>query len=160
MANTIHCDNCGANMNVDPDNPMQFCPYCGAALKRDETIYDYARFKAKHDEQVRQKMVAEKKEDDKRTFKWLMLFIAIPLLALVLLGVFQEVPKASEDSRLNALVEEVQQLIISGDYDEALTKAQGIRVEKDGWFDDRFSKWENQRKDLIKLIEQKQRESN
>lgn len=160
MAKTIHCDNCGASMNADSDNAMAFCPYCGAALKQDETIYDYARFKAKHDEQVRKTVSAEKREDDRRTVKGAIIVFASLIALCALVIVIVRANKGSADARLEQLTTEVQQLIIDGNYDEAMVKVQGIRVEKDGWFDERYSRWENQRKDLIRLIEQKQRESN
>lgn len=77
MTKTIHCDNCGANMNADSDKMMMFCPYCGAAFPKKDDILEYSRFKVKHDEEVRQRQVAEKQEAEKRNNRQFWIIFAV-----------------------------------------------------------------------------------
>lgn len=160
MSKTIKCENCGANMNIDTDNAMRFCPFCGNAMKVPEDYIDLAKFTMKHEETVRQTKTKEEAEDKKRTGKLVAILfgsiIGICALAIILVNVFH----GNADAKLEKTVAEVQQLIINGDYDQALVMAQTIRVEKEGLFDERYNRWENQRKDIIKLIEQKKKETN
>ena len=159
MLKTIKCENCGANMNTDTDNAMRFCPFCGAAMQLPEDIVDLAKFTLKHEEKVRQKKVEEHIAEDKRSAKVVaIIFGSIFGVILLALALFYGL-RGNADAKLEKLTAEVQQMILDGDYDQALIMAQSIRVEKEGLFDEHFNRWENQRKDLIRLIEQKKKES-
>lgn len=153
---TTKCENCGATLQIDTENAIKFCPYCGYALKLPEDMVDLAKFAMKHEEAVRQRKVEEKRKDDKRI--WMI--IAIPFIVAILAVSIYFIVRGNGDAKVDQIAVEVQQLIMDGDYDTALVKAQLIRVEKQGIFDDHYNKYENLRNDLIKLIEQKKRESN
>lgn len=157
MTKTIKCENCGANMGIDTDNAMRFCPFCGNEIKIREDFVDLAKYAIKHNEAVRQQIVKEKREDSKRNNKTFIIEITCFILILVVFGYL--LTRVDPDMKCERLVEKVQQLIIDGKYDEALLEAQKIRVNKEGLIDERYNRWENQRKDLIKLIEQKKKEA-
>ena len=152
---TIKCDSCGANLNTDTDNVIQFCPFCGNAIKMPENCIDLAKFVIKHEESVRKQKVIEEKARDKQLAK---IFAAIFGVAIIICAMYF-ILRGNNDSQLKKKVSEVQQMIIDENYDDALVAAQSIRVEKEGLFDSRYAYWENQRKDLMKLIEQKKKES-
>ena len=154
----IKCDNCGANLQTDTETAMKFCPYCGFGLKVSEDIVDLAKFKMKHDEEVRQRIVNEENAHSKRIVKRTILIVIASLLAMA--GMFYALFTIDEDHKMDRLSNEVQKLILQGDYETASIKVEGIRVEKKSLFDDHFNKYENLRNDLKKLIEQKKRESN
>ena len=155
MKKSIKCENCGAIMQTDTENELRFCPYCGYAMEMPEDIVGLAKFQMKHEENVRQQKVKEQKETDKHIMIGLAVFFGLVILTVAIIFI----SRGNTDAGLERTVAEVQQLIIEGNYDEALIRAQTIRVQKDGLFDERYSRWENQRKDLIKLIEQKKRVS-
>lgn len=157
MTKTIKCENCGANMNTDTENAMRFCPFCGNAIKLPENYVDLAKYTMQHKENIRRQMREEKLDDEKRDNKsTIILFICI---ALVLVGIGYLFTRVDPDMKCERLVESVQRLIREENYEDALLEAQKIRVEKSGLFDSRYDRWENQRKDLIRLIEQKKKES-
>ena len=96
----MKCQNCGANLNLDLDNLIAFCPYCGAKLmldidqlhqvliakegtkvakevtKRDELKYDFELEKKKMD-------IEEGKRNDKIVF----ILLALMVLGVVILNV-------------------------------------------------------------------------
>lgn len=157
MTKTIKCENCGANMNTDTDNAMRFCPFCGNAIKLPEDYIDLAKFQAKHNEEVRKQIVKEQIESEKRNHKNTIVYgvCLIVIMAVIWYGITQTDP----DMKCERIVNKVQQLLAEENYDGAILEAQKIRVEKNGIFDSRYDRWENQRKDLIKLIEQKKKVS-
>ena len=157
MIKTIKCENCGANMSMDTENTMRFCPFCGNAIKIPENYVDLEKFKAKHTEEVRQRIVKEKLEERKRDNKSTIITAICIVILIITCGFL--IVQVDPDSKCERIVELIQQLIEKEDYDKALLEAQKIRVEKQGLFDSRFDRWENQRKDLIELIEQKKKES-
>lgn len=77
MKYEIKCSNCSAPIPVSEDRAVHFCPFCGASVKIDYDKYDFERFKLKHEEEVRRRKVQEKKEDDSRTLKTMILMILI-----------------------------------------------------------------------------------
>lgn len=153
----MKCENCGANMRAD--RRTKFCPYCGATIRQPDTVVDLEEVRANHAENMRVLEYQRKEKEDKNSNKLILGIFAGVILLLAIGFAIAFIPKANENNSLQKQVEKVQQLIVSGDYDAALVEAQTIRVEKRGLFDDHYSKWENQRKDLIRLIEQKKKES-
>lgn len=146
-------------MQMDADNAMRFCPFCGAATKLPEDFVDLAKFTMKHEETVRQTKVKEKAESEKRTLKFAVIWFGA-IFAIIGLTLFlTNNAERQTEVKLENIIAEVQQLVADGNYDEALLKAQTIRVEKDGLFDGNYRRWENQRKDLIRLIKKKQKEA-
>ncbi len=145
-------------MRVNEDKPIMFCPYCGYALKLPENLVDLAKFQMKHNEEVRQRIVREEISNNKRIAKRTVLIVIASVLAMA--AMFYVLFAIDEDHKIDRLSNEVQQLILKGEYEEASIKVEGIRVEKKGLFDEHFNKYESLRNDLKRLIEQKKRESN
>ena len=97
----MKCQNCGANLNLDLDNLIAFCPYCGAKLmldidqlhqvliakeetkiakevtKRDELKYDFEIEKKKMD-------IEEEKRNDKSFTKFMIGCLIFMFLCYVL----------------------------------------------------------------------------
>ena len=88
-------------------------------------------------------------------FACVAIFIAI--------SVISEMSLKKEQQRLQGIVEEIQQDIVSGNYDTALIKANGLYMT-DSSLQSRekeIEQWNQQREDLIKLIkEKKERDKN
>lgn len=155
MTAETKCKQCGGSVPTKG----KFCPFCGSAVAVPETEFDFKKFELEHKEAVRQQMVLEKDIREKKTNKGLIIFLICFVLFFLAIALAVIIPRRLEENRLNQTVAKVQQLIINGDLDQAIVEVETIRVEKDGLFDSRFSKWENTRNDLKKLIEQKRRES-
>lgn len=90
----MKCQNCGANLDLDLDNLIAFCPYCGAKLmldidqlhqvliakevtKRDELKYDFELEKKKMD-------IEEEKRNDKSSTKFIIGCLIFMFLCYVL----------------------------------------------------------------------------
>lgn len=158
MTKMVKCENCGANMNTDTDNAIRFCPFCGNAMKMPEDYIDLVKFQAKHNETVRQQMVKESIEYEKRDRKSTIITVICIAVVIAICGLV--IAAVDPDMKCERIVNHVYQLINEGKYDEALLEAQKIRVDKEGLFDSRYDRWERQRNDIVKLIEQKKREAN
>ena len=155
------CPNCGNNVLVDRQHIAQFCSQCGAPLKIPETAFDHEKFVLEHEEKVRQRKVQEEREKERTDHKiGLIAFFSLIGLALFCFAISLIFTNASNQKYVKAdkQIEIVQQLITAGDYDRALIEAESIRVAKEGLFDSKYSHYENTRKDLIKLIKEKQKE--
>jgi predicted RNA-binding Zn-ribbon protein involved in translation (DUF1610 family) len=156
------CPNCGNNLLVDREHIVQFCSQCGTQLKIPETLFDHEKFVLEHEEKVRQRKFEEEQIREKERAKTGRrgLFIILGVLGGCLLLLFL-LTYQSEQKYIKAdqQIAYVQQLISEGNYDRALIETESIRVAKDGLFDSKYKHYENARKDLIKLIKQKQKEA-
>lgn len=154
---TVKCDNCGAVMRQNAKKPIAFCPYCGYSVKLPESSTDFERFKMEHNEEVRRRKFVEERLVEKENNKSInRLFIGIAVALVFSMGLIFYLAYAPKN-KLENQVKKVQQLIADGDYETALIEAQSIRKDKDGLFDSEPAYWDNQRKDLIKLIETEKR---
>ena len=66
---TTKCENCGASLQIDTENAMKFCPYCGNIVKAPDSKIEFEKYKMKHEEQVRQQIVKENREDSAKDIK-------------------------------------------------------------------------------------------
>ncbi len=155
MAAETKCKQCGGSVPTKG----KFCPFCGSAVVVPETEFDFKKFELEHKEAVRQQIAKEKSIQEMKSNKETAIYFICLALFILIVALAVIIPRNAEDNRLNQTVAKVQQLILNGDLDQAIVEVETIRVEKDGLFDSRFSKWENTRNDLKKLIEQKRRES-
>ena len=155
MTAETKCKQCGGSVPTKG----KFCPFCGSAVPVPETEFDFKKFELEHKEAVRQQIAKEKSIQETKSNKGIAIYFICFALFILVVALAVIIPRNAEDNRLNQTVAKVQQLIINGDLDQAIVEVETIRVEKDGLFDSRFSKWENTRNDLKKLIEQKRRES-
>lgn len=155
------CPNCGNNVLVDRHHIAQFCSQCGTPLKIPETIFDHEKFVLEHEEKVRQTKVKEAREkektDRKHTNAFLLLCVGIIAAAFLYLH-FNVKASKQKNVKADQQIKIVQELMAAGDYDRALIEAESIRVAKDGLWDPDYKHYENARKDLIKLIKEKQKE--
>lgn len=154
MAKEFKCENCGGNLKTDSEHRMQFCPYCGAAVKIPETAFDHEKFVLEHQEKVRQQKV---KEDRKGTFI-IIGVLALVFIMLIIYNTISDNEQKAKYANADQQIAKVQELISTGEYDQALIEAESIRVSKEGLLDWDYNKYESARKDLIKLIKEKQKE--
>lgn len=99
----LRCDSCNAQMEVDLDNLMTYCPYCGRKLLIDvDHIDDVLKEKEKtkrNQDQSQENMFREqeqtkrtqieyeyKEREDKREHRLTLIVIILPLLALLALA--------------------------------------------------------------------------
>lgn len=80
MGKTMKCRGCGGPINMDDAHRVHFCPYCGLAVKQDETEYDFKRFKLTHEEEVRRRKAEEKKKEER--FGWTIILILLAIMVL------------------------------------------------------------------------------
>lgn len=95
-ARLIHmkCQNCGANLELDLDHLMAYCPYCGEKLMIDvdqlnSILIEKEKTKRKemeysHEINMRKMDNEETKENDKAIIKVLVLFFVGILIIMVL----------------------------------------------------------------------------
>lgn len=88
MEKTIKCKSCGGPIRIEEEHTVNFCPYCGLAIERKETKYDFKRFQLKHEEEVRRRKVEEKKEEERSTWISIFVYFIIVVLFCVIIRYF------------------------------------------------------------------------
>lgn len=142
--NAFRCPKCGSTV-FEGDH---FCSACGNEFFKE----DWSTEKV---ELMKQRMVLDYDQKEKKRGG---VFIVLAVIAALVLLFAMDLYYPTEEKKLEAIVTKVQELILQEDYETAMVEVQAIRVKKEGLFDSNYDHWENQRKDLIKLIEQKQKE--
>ena len=158
----MQCPSCGASITQDNERAVLFCPYCGASIPQEKSdldkILEHDKYTKELEEKVRQRKEYEKrtaqKEEERSRNRLVIVLICIFVLLLGILSYSSNAPQR----KLENQVKKVQQLIAQGEYDKALIEAQSIRKDKSGLFDSEPAFWDQQRNDLIKLIEEKKNE--
>lgn len=83
MTTSVKCENCGGSINLSLESPISFCPYCGRAIKRDETTMDELRLKLQHEKFLTE----EKNRKEKEDFKHYLLLLLIMILLIMALTI-------------------------------------------------------------------------
>ena len=147
----LNCPNCGAILKQDSDHRYLFCPFCGVEIPKEENeMIEFSKYVLKHEEEVRQRKVAEKAQEDRSSHRLLIGLI----IGLLLIFGFVSGRHYYQVHQLNQLVIEIQEDIVAGRYDEASVKVTRVRLN-DGFSGEETYKWNEQRKELEKLIKQK-----
>ncbi len=159
----MKCSACGGSIMIDEHRAILYCPFCGTKMPQKQDALDkiirHKEYTRQFEEEVRQRKVAEKRADEKEKDRSSKRLLVGLVCALVVIFGFMFYMAYAPKNKLENQVKKVQQLIAEGNYNLALIEAQSIRKDKDGLFDSEPAFWEQQRKDLIKLIEQKKKES-
>lgn len=92
----------------------------------------------------------------KKSMRMLLILLPVIIMAVICFGVFfgAGISHSNKEKKLEQTVEAIQIDISNGDYDEALIKAQSLHMD-DNWSSESEKHWDEQRKALIKLIEEK-----
>lgn len=92
----------------------------------------------------------------KKSLKSLKIVALVVAWFVVFGGFFgcQSMKHHQKEAQLEKTVQEIQVDIANGDYDDALIKAQSLHMD-DNWSSESREHWDQQREDLIKLIEEK-----
>lgn len=158
----LKCPACGGTVNIDEDNAILFCPYCGAKMpqKQDslDKILKHKENTLKFKEEVRQRKVQEKIEDENRQHKSAKVAVFISIIALIAFGLvcyFGIQGENKDEAKLQALVSEIQVDLEAGNYDIALFKTEQLywpHSDLDG-----KQRWNKQREGLVKVIKEAQK---
>ena len=150
------CTNCGAMLELNSENRIYFCPFCGVKIPieqdHDDKMIDYSKFVLKHEEEVRRQKVKEKEKNDKP-------FMILGVIALIGVLAFFAVIYGGHYLRvyqLEQLVAEIQEDIVAGRLDEASVKVTRVRLNDDYSSKETYE-WNQQREALEKLIREKRR---
>lgn len=158
----LRCPECGANF--ESNEKVSFCSYCGAKLFFDDgtkTInYNYKKedvAKLKEIE-VNRELELNKRQEESRSQKkvgiGLIVFLAIFIIAFT--SFFNGIKKESDlqEKELQGIINEIYIDINEGNYETALIKAKSLHYTAD-WSSEIEEKWDDTRKALIKIIEEK-----
>lgn len=164
MAVYYQCPSCRTIIPDDPEKVMLVCGYCGTTITKTEEAGSIAAIKKekyKHDI-ARRKIDAKEraKEREDRNDRWLFISLASIIvfgLLLVTIVSYNSPPQENQTAKLEALVLEIEQDVANGDYDTALLKANRVRWDGVGKTD--AKKWDEERKELIKLIKELQKKN-
>ncbi len=164
----IKCANCGAQLEIDLDNIITFCPYCGSKLmietdqlgriisEKEETKRQFIHETHKT---IRSKNKLDYEErNNNNTLKYLLIWMALSFfvfLFLVFLGYRRHDTKVKY---LKQLENEIEESIKEEDYDTALLKANRLYCD-DNFSEEETTTWDNKRESLISIIEEKKREA-
>ena len=142
---------------LDKNNKMQFCPYCGFAIQKPESYFDYKEFVLNHKENSRRQRFSEKIRESKHSFAQFLMIIAIPLAFIIFTIISVGGGHTKNTNDLHKLSAEIEQDIIEGRLDEAYTKTLRLRIDDD-YSEESKQRWDQQREDYQKLIKEKQKE--
>lgn len=163
------CPNCSAPLDITTGQTVCTCRYCGTQIdvvtgkNTVDKVVTFVGLQAqKAQEAVRENQEKErqlKRELANRPFHKKPAFMALILIVLIFASIslifFQLNFQHNEtDTRLEALVVEVQDAISAGDYDTALIKANMIKDDSAFSFQT-SDKWDQTREALIELINEK-----
>ncbi len=161
---TLKCPECGASLEMVRATDVMYCSFCGAkVLLTDPDVLDSTvkirKIEAKENIVTKLTDAVNKHEEIKRTERSKQKKIAfIVLICFIVLygGFFIHVKRESDrmESELKNIVIEIQEDINAGDYDSALLKANRIHYTSN-WSRDKKQAWDDVRKAVIKLIEEK-----
>lgn len=167
---SLRCPHCNGELEVDDQREIFFCQYCGSKLILEEAIEASSKVKlrlieARHEE----KMQETRLEHERFKHKYALgvglldyLFSHAVPVALILFAVFAFlVPSCTHGmhlASLNRIEHEVEEAIKNQDYDEALVKANQLRLDDDYSYSERDS-WDEKRERYIELIEDLKRQS-
>lgn len=98
----MKCENCGAEMDVDPDKKMIYCPYCGAKtlveestivklsrMARDVKVHEADAEKEKAEaEKYKQMKAAEDAKNSKTTQDNIIIILSLGMVCLCVLLLF------------------------------------------------------------------------
>lgn len=158
----LRCPECGANF--ESNEKVSFCSHCGAKLFFDDgtkTInYNYktedvAKIK---EVEANKEIELNKRQEESRSQKkvgiGLIIFFAIFIIGFG--SLFMGIKKGSDtqERELQSIVNEIYIDINTGNYETALIKAKSLHYTAD-WSSEIEEKWDDTRKSLIKIIEEK-----
>lgn len=160
---TVKCPHCGSSLNVDDGLDTFYCQYCGTKIVMTDLSDAAYEAKTKIKNMQHQEAMADKKYEFKKfkiasgfgerkqNFKYAVLALLIPFLVGCLF--FNHIKSNSnrEETKLQKIVEQVQEDIKNEDFDDAYVKAQSIVYTSD-WSSDIEEKWDNTRRELINQI--------
>lgn len=147
-----------------------FCQYCGSKLILEEAIEASSKAKlrlieARHEERMQETRLEHERFKHKYAFGVGLLdylfshAIVVVLFAFVIVGAL--VPACNhrlQISSLSRIEKEIEMAIENRDYDEALVKANQLRLDDDFSYSEEAS-WDEKREQYIKLIENLKRQS-
>ncbi len=159
----VKCPNCGASVDSSGFIDTMFCNYCGTQL----LLYDqsdaaviakaHVRIAELNHEQKRrefEKRIKDDEEESKYT-KYLLpvviLFVIAGWAFLIYIGISNSSYERNEQSRLEALYQDILVDVQNKDYELALTKAHNLYYGKPGTVE--AKEWNQRREELIQLIE-------
>ena len=162
---SLFCPNCGASLEVEDGIDTFFCKYCGYKILLDgqsdaayeaKTRIKYMEHKEKlqekRDAQERYRMEFEQK-DERHYFCIMGIIIAIGLI-IIAVG---NLKAKSQDRKLQATVNQIMTDIKNKDFAEAYVKANSLYWD-DSWTSEGEDKWDATRKEIIKQIEEAEKE--
>lgn len=169
----LKCPNCDGDLTVEDGLDTFYCKYCGHKIVlRGQSAAAYrakTRIKGmEHDERMADKMYShekykiehEAKKEHTKTKLTILVVIACVIGYIAIFGGYfgnEEKKSDQQEAELTALVEEIQDDIDDGNFDEAYIKAQSIKYTEN-WSSDIEEKWDNIRREVINQIIEAEKE--
>ncbi len=179
---SVKCPNCGASIDLDPDNLSNYCAKCGAKLMLDiEQIQELLIAK----EETRRKQIESDKEIELQKIKQeeyiidkkiehkhamsvimipvgilLLLFLGIALLFMSMDGTFAKWGDSSKIKQLKSLSSQIEECVNDRDYDQAevFNRQLNVVVGELEYYKNKET-WESQYSIYRILIEKSKREN-
>ena len=162
---SLFCPNCGASLEVEDGLDTFFCKYCGYKILlqgQSKAAYD-AKVRVKHmehKERLQEKRDAQeryrmefKQKDERRTLAIVFgIFGAIIAMCLIISAVGNAGAKKQE-RELQAIVDQIMIDIENEDFAAVYVKANSLYWD-DSWTSEGEDKWDANRKEIIKQIEE------
>lgn len=164
---SLKCPNCGGSLDIEDGFDTFFCKYCGHKIIMDDISKDTLKAKVRMKEMQHEEAMSKNKhsfEMDKsnnvikhkiKLYKvYFVIGAAIAIAFIALLGSLK-ISSDNQEKELQQIVNNIEADMKNGDYDSALIKANSLYYTVD-WSNDVQNKWDSTRKELIKMIKDKQ----
>lgn len=172
------CNKCGAQLDIDLDHLVAFCPYCGVRslmdfekidrvltekektkraiehdvqeTKRTQMAYEY---EFKKDDSSRKQKDKESKRSNLRSITILLILFLLPISGFLAFGIEHN----NKVTYLQELEMKIESFLQEGDYDTALLNANKLYLD-DNWSSEQTKAWDSKREAYIEIITAKKLE--
>lgn len=167
---SLFCPNCGASLEIEDGLDTFFCKYCGYRIMlqgQSKAAYD-AKVRIKHmehKERLQEKRDAQeryrmefKQKDERRTFAIVFGVLGAIIAMCLIISAVGNAGAKQQEQELQDIVDQIMIDIKNEDFAAAYVKANSLYWD-DSWTSEGEDKWNATRKEIIKQIEEAEKEA-
>ena len=160
------CNNCGADLEMDLDKLMSYCPYCRSKLlievdelaqiiKEKETT---KRATVREEQRTKRQQMKYEHEEKKESASFKHTFLPLIIMFVVSIGLLfsSSIPGYLKSKELEKIEISIEEDLKNGNYDDALFKANQLYYDSGDSREEKKA-WDQKRESYIQIIKDKKR---